>query len=326
MSRALTRDCSGALTVGRACRTPPQSPRALDEEDFDEPTSKATDQLEAPNAYGQTPLLVAAGNGSSRVATLLLKHGADVNAKDANGKTALDLARVNNNENMVSLLLEDSERTAGTGQGNGVPVLPQAEVTMAEQENEEVESEGEDPIVVALAKAAAAVAKADADEAAETAASAAPTDRSRAVVFGIATLGKAGRVRADGSRAAGSLTKGAHIEPTSAAADVSKKAPISGDFGAVMQVSAYADAVRKKREKLDKELQAAPPSLSVVSSGSRKAKSPDDRAAQADQIVQVCTTRYDLTCWQPLKCDRFGSPSVCSVCSSACLLADSLSD
>ena len=141
----------------------------LEDEDFYELPSEATDQLEARNAYGQTPLLVAAGNGAYRVARLLLEHGADVAAKDANGKNAVDLARMHENQDILSLLLNSPEGTGGGG--IGAPVVSEAKAALQTQEEEVVESEEEeeeDPIAAALAKAAAAVAKAEADEADDT--------------------------------------------------------------------------------------------------------------------------------------------------------------
>ncbi|KAG9346086.1 hypothetical protein JZ751_007904, partial [Albula glossodonta] len=54
-----------------------------------------------------TPLMrVSAVGGNVAVASLLIKAGADVNARDKNGKTPLMVAVLNNHEKLVQLLLE----------------------------------------------------------------------------------------------------------------------------------------------------------------------------------------------------------------------------
>ncbi|KAI1886982.1 hypothetical protein AGOR_G00201360 [Albula goreensis] len=55
-----------------------------------------------------TPLMrVSAVGGNVAVASLLIKAGADVNARDKNGKTPLMVAVLNNHEKLVQLLLEN---------------------------------------------------------------------------------------------------------------------------------------------------------------------------------------------------------------------------
>ena len=57
--------------------------------------------------YGQTPLILAAGNANPAVAALLLEAGADVNAREWMGRTALhEAAASNENVAMIDLLLE----------------------------------------------------------------------------------------------------------------------------------------------------------------------------------------------------------------------------
>jgi ankyrin repeat protein len=51
-----------------------------------------------------TPLHESAASGRLEFATLLLEHGADVNAKTAEGKTPLDYAREHDRTEMVELL------------------------------------------------------------------------------------------------------------------------------------------------------------------------------------------------------------------------------
>ena len=48
--------------------------------------------------------MYAAEKGHIEIVKLLLDHGADINAKDKDGKTALDLARENNKEKIVEYL------------------------------------------------------------------------------------------------------------------------------------------------------------------------------------------------------------------------------
>jgi hypothetical protein len=216
---------------------------------------------------------VAAGNGACRAATLLLKHGADVAAKDANGKNALDLARMHENQDMLSLLLNGSG--GADGGVPGAPVAPQAKAALEAQAGEEVESESEeeeDPIAAALAKAAAAVAKAEADHVEDTASSrhrAAP--RSGSVV----------------------PTSVSHVNTSSVPAGASdgddrvgSKAPlvpnVSDEAELIVPVSTYASDVRAKREKMLRQRDDA------ASSIGRKPQPPADTAALADQAVQVC--------------------------------------
>jgi ankyrin repeat protein len=54
--------------------------------------------VNAKDTYGWTPLRWAAYKGYLEVAKVLLAHSADVNAKDKDGKTPLDLADYNTRE------------------------------------------------------------------------------------------------------------------------------------------------------------------------------------------------------------------------------------
>src|SRR5438445_299376 len=62
------------------------------------------------NKYGQTPLHLAAIYGHKKVAELLLAGKADVNAKDKDGKTPLQLAEqqiaLNNRDDVVEFLCQ----------------------------------------------------------------------------------------------------------------------------------------------------------------------------------------------------------------------------
>ena len=55
---------------------------------------------------GQTPLHRVSYNGALEVVRLLLKHGADVEVKHNNGKTALQVAAVEGEDEVVKLLRE----------------------------------------------------------------------------------------------------------------------------------------------------------------------------------------------------------------------------
>ena len=302
------------LTVGCVCRTPSQAPCALDGKEFDEWTSGAKDQLEARNASGQTPLLVAAGNGLRRVATLLLKHGADITAKDCNGQDALDLAR-EDNQDMLSLLQNGPEGTGEAGERDGAPRASQAEASMEEQEGAEAESEEEDPIAAALAKAAAAVAKADADHAADAVAlRRAAGPRSGVVVRSSGSLTEV--TSGDSSRAAGGASHGDGRVGSNAFAsvvDATKTAMESAsneEPDAIVEVSTYAANVREKRAALGQS-RGGSSSLGVASMVSRKPQPPGDIAAQADQAVQVCNLRHHSGCLNGSSCNDTVCLAVC---------------
>jgi hypothetical protein len=57
-------------------------------------------------ADGMTPLLYAAKWGNFEIVKLLIEKGANVNARDINGNTALSAARTNNHETVYNYLLE----------------------------------------------------------------------------------------------------------------------------------------------------------------------------------------------------------------------------
>ena len=308
-------------------RSPPQTPRALDEEL--EPPSEAVDQLEARDAYGHTPLLVAAGNGSYRAATLLLKRGADITVKDANGKTAVDLARVNNNTEMVELLQDrdglggssSSSHGHGHGQDQGddteqktvSPVVPKAAAEEAEGPDDGIESEEEDPIAAAIARATAAVARADAADggttvAAPTVAAATGAGAAGFMVAAAAAAAAAGAssgptlntgvVWGDGT---GSTVKtDARAEGENAPAHADKSHMAKGvtqpgeQPGSIDQVADYAAMARKKRASLvhseDGGGGGGGGGLGSFASGGRKARGKAvDKVAQADQAVEVRT-------------------------------------
>ncbi|MEI0608062.1 ankyrin repeat domain-containing protein, partial [Brachyspira pulli] len=52
-----------------------------------------------------TPLMWFILNDNTEIAELLIESGADINAKDKNGKTALDYAKEKNNSKIEQLLI-----------------------------------------------------------------------------------------------------------------------------------------------------------------------------------------------------------------------------
>lgn len=58
-----------------------------------------------PDAVGRTPLMFAALNGSVRAAELLLSKGALVEAKDADGRSAVDWASYHGQSKVLKVLL-----------------------------------------------------------------------------------------------------------------------------------------------------------------------------------------------------------------------------
>jgi len=65
--------------------------------------------LEARSKKGSSPLLVASYIGNLEVAKILLEKGADINAKNDNGETALHMASHENHQQIVELLLEQEK-------------------------------------------------------------------------------------------------------------------------------------------------------------------------------------------------------------------------
>jgi len=61
--------------------------------------------VHARDEYGQTALILAAGNGHTATVERLLAAGADVNARDQNGQTALMFAEGRGHTEMVERLL-----------------------------------------------------------------------------------------------------------------------------------------------------------------------------------------------------------------------------
>ena len=67
--------------------------------------------MNAKSSGGLTPLHYAAGKGRNQVAELLIAKSADVNAKDEEGKTPLDLAITSSAFLIADLLLKHGGKT-----------------------------------------------------------------------------------------------------------------------------------------------------------------------------------------------------------------------
>ncbi len=77
--------------------------------------------LEQTNSRGETLLWIAAQEGSTNFAELLLKSGANINTTDKDGWTPLHIAVQNSHTNMVRLLLQyNPDINAADKYGNNI--------------------------------------------------------------------------------------------------------------------------------------------------------------------------------------------------------------
>ena len=68
------------------------------------PDAAAAIDLNHPDNWGNTPLMLASANGKPEVVRVLLAAGADKDLRDNDGKTALDLAIEQNKDACAALL------------------------------------------------------------------------------------------------------------------------------------------------------------------------------------------------------------------------------
>jgi ankyrin repeat protein len=74
--------------------------------------------VDAKDENGVTALMWAAGNGNTELMKLLLDKGANINAKDKDGHTALDRAKANGQTKAAKLLRETA---SAQGKPNTAP-------------------------------------------------------------------------------------------------------------------------------------------------------------------------------------------------------------
>ena len=68
--------------------------------------------VNATNPGGVTALMIAAADNHANIVELLLKSGADVNARSEDGRTALSIAEANSNDALVKLLRQAAQTDA----------------------------------------------------------------------------------------------------------------------------------------------------------------------------------------------------------------------
>lgn len=78
--------------------------------------------INAPDAKGYTPLIIAAYNNQPAIVELLLKQGADPDAQDASGNTALMGAAFRGYPAIVQMLI-DAGADVNLRNGQGAPAL-----------------------------------------------------------------------------------------------------------------------------------------------------------------------------------------------------------
>jgi ankyrin repeat protein len=75
-----------------------------------------------------TPAREAAARGQTEVANLLLEHGADVNAMDADAQTLLHVASIKGHADVADVLIErGADRRTKGGHGDTTPASARAE-------------------------------------------------------------------------------------------------------------------------------------------------------------------------------------------------------
>jgi cytohesin len=78
--------------------------------------------VNAKDAGGGTPLLVAASRGHKEIVELLIAEGADVNAKRTNGSTPLHYAALKGHKEIAELLIAEGANVNAKGTGSRTPL------------------------------------------------------------------------------------------------------------------------------------------------------------------------------------------------------------
>jgi ankyrin repeat protein len=79
------------------------------------------DKEEDLQQFGKTPLILATCNNKSDVAWALIQHGADLNARDSTGRSALDWAAVLGRHEILQILTQARINFYGDARGKGLP-------------------------------------------------------------------------------------------------------------------------------------------------------------------------------------------------------------
>ena len=77
--------------------------------------------LNESNEYGYTPLIRAVGNGYVEIARILIENGANLELKDALGRTALEMAKIQRNPALIKML-EEAAKPSVPQQLQGKPL------------------------------------------------------------------------------------------------------------------------------------------------------------------------------------------------------------
>ena len=92
--------------------------------------------ISEPDIIGQTPLMMAAGQGYERIVRELIRHGVDLNAVSEEGYTAIHFARYHVREDIVKILLESGAANINNSQISVNPVFRQQPLSFADRISE----------------------------------------------------------------------------------------------------------------------------------------------------------------------------------------------
>ena len=92
---------AGAWSIPKGEYEPGEDPESVARREFREELGA---DVNARSEAGITPLMIAAGHGNSGMIAVLVKAGADPQTVDAEGRTALDIARLSGSDPAVKAL------------------------------------------------------------------------------------------------------------------------------------------------------------------------------------------------------------------------------